>query len=53
MLSDKIQLVCKKCLVVETIDAASNEDLKQLFGKREIILTGHGVRNPGEISFKK
>lgn len=53
MLSDAIQLVCKKCLAVETIHAASNEDLKQLFGKREIILDGSCVRNSGGVSSKK
>lgn len=40
LLSDKIQLTCKKCPASRVIYAASNEDLKEILTKQQIVLLG-------------
>lgn len=43
LLSDKIQLMCKKCLKSKILYTASNEDLKDILTSRKILI-GEGIR---------
>lgn len=44
LLSDRIHLRCKSCFSTRTINATSNEDLKEIFAENQILLKSNIVR---------